>query len=167
MIRRPPRSTLFPYTTLFRSSVRYGVANLRRHARGNAVQVASLALGLTAVLLLTFTRNDLVDSWRRAAPPDAPNRFLLGVQPDQLQPVKDFLRSHALGEPELYPMVRGSLVAVNRQRVNEADYSEERARRLVEREFNLSYMDAPPAHIAISAGSWSGDGLSVEEGIAQ
>src|SRR5258708_21496881 len=29
MIRRPPRSTLFPYTTLFRSSL------LRRRARGN------------------------------------------------------------------------------------------------------------------------------------
>src|SRR5690348_17850402 len=28
MIRRPPRSTLFPYTTLFRS----GVAAVRRHA---------------------------------------------------------------------------------------------------------------------------------------
>src|SRR2546430_11817968 len=26
MIRRPPRSTLFPYTTLFRSSLRFGVA---------------------------------------------------------------------------------------------------------------------------------------------
>src|SRR5207253_2555876 len=29
-------------------SLRYGLANLRRHARGNALQVASLALGLTA-----------------------------------------------------------------------------------------------------------------------
>ncbi|HEU5178687.1 MAG TPA: FtsX-like permease family protein, partial [Burkholderiales bacterium] len=38
------------------SMLRYGLANLRRHARGNAVQIASLALGLTAVLLLTFTR---------------------------------------------------------------------------------------------------------------
>src|SRR5205085_6930490 len=41
-------------------TLRYGFASLRRHARGNAVQVASLALGLTAVLLLTFTRNDLI-----------------------------------------------------------------------------------------------------------
>ena len=71
-------------------ALRYGLANLRRHARGNAIQVASLALGLTAVLLLTFTRNDLVDAWRRSAPPDAPNRFLLGVQPDQLAEVKAF-----------------------------------------------------------------------------
>src|SRR6185295_16862111 len=27
-------------------ALRYGLANLRRHARGNAIQVASLALGL-------------------------------------------------------------------------------------------------------------------------
>jgi putative ABC transport system permease protein len=148
-------------------ALRYGLANLRRHARGNAVQVASLALGLTAVLLLTFTRNDLIDAWRRAAPPDAPNRFILGVQPDQLQPVKDFLQEHALGAPEFYPMVRGRLVAVNKQKVNEADYTEERARRLVEREFNLSFMDAPPVHNTISAGRWTADGLSVEEGIAE
>src|SRR5690348_18500496 len=32
MIRRPPRSTLFPYTTLFRSRRREGAAALRRHA---------------------------------------------------------------------------------------------------------------------------------------
>src|SRR2546427_7954981 len=29
MIRRPPRSTLFPYTTLFRSRVRHGVGSAR------------------------------------------------------------------------------------------------------------------------------------------
>src|SRR2546425_6499166 len=34
MIRRPPRSTLFPYTTLFRSRV--------GHVRGNAVERARL-----------------------------------------------------------------------------------------------------------------------------
>ena len=148
-------------------ALRYGLANLRRHARGNAVQVASLALGLTAVLLLTFTRNDLVDAWRRAAPPDAPNRFVLGVQPDQLQRVKDFLSTHALGAPEFYPMVRGRVVAVNARPVHEADFSDERARRLVEREFNLSYMDALPAHNGIAAGQWTSDGLSVEASIAQ
>src|SRR2546427_3128847 len=32
MIRRPPRSTLFPYTTLFRSAVAIGGSNLHRAA---------------------------------------------------------------------------------------------------------------------------------------
>src|SRR2546422_2350681 len=33
MIRRPPRSTLFPYTTLFRSGHAYARAGKRREAR--------------------------------------------------------------------------------------------------------------------------------------
>jgi len=151
-------------------SVRYGVANLRRHARGNAVQVASLALGLTAVLLLTFTRHDLVEAWRRSAPPDAPNRFLLGVQPDQLAQVKRFLEEKGIGKADLYPMVRGRVVALNGKPVSEADYTEERARRLIEREFNLSYMDSLPGHNQIVAGRWldpKRDEISVEEGIAK
>ncbi len=151
-------------------SVRYGIANLKRHARGNAVQVASLALGLTAVLLLTFTRHDLVEAWRRSAPPDAPNRFLLGVQPDQLAQVKQFLEEKRIGKADLYPMVRGRVVALNGKPVSEADYTEERARRLIEREFNLSYMDSLPGHNQIVAGRWfdpKRDEISVEEGIAK
>jgi len=152
------------------STLRYGLANLRRHARGNAVQIASLALGLTAVLLLTFTRNELVDAWRRSAPPDAPNRFLIGVQPEQLEPLQAFFASHGVAVPDLYPMVRGRLIEVNGKPVSEADYTEERAKRLVEREFNLSYMSELPGHNQVVAGRWfSGDeqALSVEQGIAE
>jgi putative ABC transport system permease protein len=149
--------------------VRFGLASLARHARANALQVAALAVGLTAVLLLTFTRNDLVEAWRRSAPPDAPNRFLLGVQTDQVEPVRAFLAERGVGGLDLYPMIRGRLSAINGRPVSEADYAEERAKRLVEREFNLSYMQEAPGHNVITSGRWfSGDReLSVEEGIAQ
>ena len=43
-------------------------------------------------------------------------------------------------------MVRGRLTAVDGRAVSEADYDEERAKRLVEREFNLSYLEALPSH---------------------
>jgi putative ABC transport system permease protein len=155
---------------VFGPRLRYGLASLRRHVRGNAVQVAALALGLTAVLLLSFTRNDLVDAWRRSAPPDAPNRFLVGVQPDQLDAVAAFFKEKRIAVPELYPMVRGRLVAVNGRQVTEADYAEERAKRLVEREFNLSYMTELPSHNQLTAGRWldaRGRELSVEQGIAE
>ncbi|MSQ54918.1 MAG: FtsX-like permease family protein [Betaproteobacteria bacterium] len=154
------------------AALRYGLANLRRHASGNAVQVASLALGLTAMLLLAFTQNDLIDAWRRAAPPDAPNRFILGIQPEQLDPVKRFFDERGVAPPDLYPMIRGRLTAVNGRPVSENDFTEERAKRLVEREFNLSYADEVPGHNQVSAGSWFGTNsaapeLSVEEGIAK
>ncbi|HUJ88244.1 MAG TPA: FtsX-like permease family protein [Burkholderiales bacterium] len=153
-------------------ALRYGLANLKRHARGNAIQVASLALGLSAVLLLAFTRNDLVDAWRRAAPPDAPNRFVLGIQPAQLAPLKAFFAARGIGVPEIYPMVRGRVVSRDGKPVSENDYADERAKRLVEREFNLSYAAELPGHNQIAAGAWWKEGgdphqLSVEEGIAQ
>ena len=166
-----PAAKLFGHLPGLRGSAfRYGLANLKRHARGNAVQVASLALGLTAVLLLGFTRNDLVEAWRRSAPPDAPNRFLIGVQPDQVASVNDFFRERGLSPPALDPMVRGRVVSVNGRPTGESDYPEERAKRLIEREFNLSYMDAMPAHNELSAGAWYAPGareVSVEEGIAR
>src|SRR3712207_8184761 len=47
MIRRPPRSTLFPYTTLFRSEHLNGVAEvtLRDHVTGEVVAEGSHAFG--------------------------------------------------------------------------------------------------------------------------
>jgi putative ABC transport system permease protein len=54
--------------------------------------------------------------------------------------------------------------------VSEADYPEERAKRLVEREFNLSYMTELPSHNQLTAGRWldpRGRELSVEQGIAE
>lgn len=150
---------------------RFKVAReLRRHVRANAVQTAALALGLAALLLLTFTRNDLIEAWRRSAPPDAPNRFLIGVQPSQVSEMKTFLADKGIPIPEIYPMVRGRLVAVNGAPVNEADYPDERARRLVEREFNLSYMEELPSHNAIAAGRWLDPDraeVSAEQGIAE
>lgn len=154
-------------------AVRYGLANLRRHARSNAVQVASLALGLTAILLLTITRADLISAWRQASPPNAPNRFVIGIQPEQLQPVQDFFNVAGVPLPDLYPMVRGRLTALNGRPVGENDYPDERAKRLIEREFNLSFMDALPGHNQIVAGRWfdprnrSEAEASVEEGIAK
>src|SRR5256884_10014817 len=43
MIRRPPRSTLFPYTTLFRSPERFGLVLVEANAAG--VPVIAMDLG--------------------------------------------------------------------------------------------------------------------------
>jgi putative ABC transport system permease protein len=151
---------------------RYGVANLRRHVRSNTVQILALALGLTAVLLLTFTRNDLLATWKSTIPPDAPNRFIVNIQPEQRTPLQELFRNGGVGDPVLFPMIRGRLVAVNGQPVNVDDYKDN-VRRMVEREFNLSYMTQMPESNRVVAGEWFAgndlkDGaLSVEEGIAR
>src|SRR5439155_1047554 len=72
-------------------SWRYGLANLLRRPRANAVQIVAIAVGLTAILLLTMIRGDLLDAWRGRLPPDAPDRFLVNIQPGQRQPLAEFL----------------------------------------------------------------------------
>ncbi len=123
-----------------RGSLRYGLANVSRRAATSIAQVSALGLGLMALLLLTFVRTDLLDRWRLSLSDDAPNRFVINVQPDQLDGVREYMRSQGVGAPTLYPMIRGRLVGHNGKPVTGADYSEGggRAQRLAEREFNLS-----------------------------
>jgi putative ABC transport system permease protein len=124
-----------------------------------------------ALLLLTFVRADLMDSWRSRLPPDAPNRFIVNMQPDQRAAVLDFFARQKLSTPELFPMVRGRLVAINQRAVSGDDYPDPRARGLVERETNLSWLDHVPQGNELVQGSWFEKGatsvLSVEEGIAK
>ena len=56
------------------------------------VQVSALAVGLLALVLLVLLRTDLVASWRQATPPDAPNRFVINVMPDQSDAFQKSLR---------------------------------------------------------------------------
>lgn len=134
------------------------------------LQVSALALGLTALGLLVLLRTDLVDSWRQATPPDAPNRFVINVQPDQAAPFRDHLSQAGLSRYDWYPMIRGRLVAINGRVVKLDDYEDGRARRLVDREFNLSHSAALPERNEITAGRWVAeepDGISVEKGLAE
>jgi len=151
---------------------RFGLANIARRGATSVAQVVAFGLGITVLLLLTLVRGDLLASWRESLPPDAPNYFLINVQPQQVQDVSDFLKERGRRQVELYPMVRGRLVAINGRRVSPEDY-EDRARRLVEREFNLSWAAALQADNRIVAGRWwqpdeqAAPMLSVETGLAE
>ncbi len=122
---------------------RYGLANVSRRARSSVVQVSALGLGLMAILLLTLVRTDLIERWQQSLPDDAPNRFLINVQPDQLGPVRGQLAAAGVADPTLYPLVRARLIARNDEPVSGDSYAErgERAQRLAEREFNLSWAE--------------------------
>jgi putative ABC transport system permease protein len=152
---------------------RQGLANLERHATASTLQIVALALGLMAMLLLTVTRGELVAAWQKATPADAPNRFIINIQPDQRQAVGDLLAAGGI-MAELSPMIRGRLMKIGEQAVSAASYpDDERAQRLIEREFNLSWRAGLPPGNRISAGDWfapddAGKGLaSVEEGLAR
>ena len=151
---------------------RFGLANLRRRPLASSLQIGALALGLMALLLLTVVRGDLVRNWRQSLPPDAPNHFVVNVLPDQVDGVRAALAAATGSDITLYPMVRGRLVAVNGGALDPASFVDARARRLAEREFNLSWAASLlPTNRVVAGSFWKPDagpdaGLSMEEGIA-
>ncbi len=152
---------------------RIGLANLRRRSLGTTIQVAALALGLMAMLLLTLVRGELLENWRTSLPADAPNRFLVNIQPDQRDALAGFFAERGISAPKVFPMVRARLTGINGRAVSSEDYADDRAKRLVDREFNLSWTDRLPSDNRLVAGRWwSGEDaaqqtFSVEEGIAR
>ena len=134
------------------------------------LQVSALSVGLLALVLLVLLRTDLIDSWRAATPKGAPNRFVINVQPEQGDAFRKTLEAAGVKGYDWFPMIRGRLVAINGKPVKVDDYAEERAKRLLDREFNLSHAAALPAHNQLSGGRWTpneADAVSIEEGLAK
>ncbi|SAK40696.1 efflux ABC transporter, permease protein [Caballeronia calidae] len=150
---------------------RYALASLERRSGSSALQITALGIGLMCLLLIGMTRNDLIKGWRDATPPDAPNQFLIDIQPDQRQGVLDYLHTHGQPDATLSPMVRARLVAIDGKPVNPDDYDKADAKRLVDREFNLSYTTELPGDNRVTQGTWFGTDtkpqVSIEEGIAK
>ena len=152
---------------------KYGLASIWRRANTSVIQTVALGLGLMALLTLTLIRSDLLQNWQTSLPSDTPNRFLVNIQEYQLQPLQAFFRQNDVLQPSVYPMVRGRLTSINGKLVLPDSYSNARAKRLVKREFNLSWASKIRSDNQIIEGKWwqSGDTgkaiLSMEEGVAK
>ena len=134
------------------------------------VQTSALAVGLLALMLLVLLRTDLISSWRQATPADAPNRFVINVQPDQGEAFQQALRDGGVKKFDWYPMIRGRLVAINGKDITPDNFEDDRAKRLVDREFNLSNSAEKPGHNQVVEGRWTANeanAVSVEEGLAK
>lgn len=154
-------------------SWRYGLASVARRARTSSVQIVALGLGIMAMLLITLVHGDLIAGWQGKIPPGAPNQFVINIPPAEVGPLRDFLAGHRLKTGGVFPMVRGRLTAINEQPVQPSDYEDPRARRLVDREFNLSWAGRMQPDNVVTAGRWwpetagAAPQFSMESGIAE
>ncbi len=157
----------------FRSGVgiawRYGLANVARRGRASAVQVVAFGLGITVLLLLTLVRTDLLEGWRQTLDENAPNHFMINIQPDERESIADIFRGEDIAVPRFDPLVRARMTTINGTSVKELDYPDEGGQWFVNREQNLSYAAELADSNEILEGEWwpadySGPALvSIEE----
>ena len=133
---------------------RFGLANIARRPGSSVIQIVAFGLGIMVLLLLSTVRNDLLNDWRHSLPADAPNHFLINVQPDQVAEIQKFFDQQGVHKPQLYPMVRARLMRINNRTVSTDDYESDRAKHMLTREFNLSWAAKPQVDNTIAAGKW-------------
>jgi putative ABC transport system permease protein len=133
---------------------RYGLANVSRRGAGSVVQIVAFGLGLMVLLLLAVVRGDLLADWRRSLPADVPNNFLINIRPEERPALQEFLRSHGLGEPQMFPMVRARITAINSRPSESLKLPKESGRGFLEREQNLTWSASLMDDNQLIAGSW-------------
>jgi putative ABC transport system permease protein len=163
-------NSLFSQWSAKSFALRFALTTQARRSGFAVMQITALGIALMALLLILLLRQDLLATWQGNIPVDAPNRFMINVQEDQKPSITQSLLDAGVANPSFSPMVRARLIEVNGKAIGPNDYVDENARRLVDREFNLSYTEELPEGNRITSGRWiegSGPQVSLEAGIAK
>ncbi len=148
------------------------------------MQTTAVALGLMALTTLTLFHTDVLQNWQNQHTDHAPNRFSINIMPNQRAAFEAHLNTQGAKIKDTYPMLRARLVGINQQPIDKNKYPNERAKRLLDREFNISHTSSLPDSNEVVAGKWITapptmtlalpahnnsnplDGISIEEGLA-
>jgi len=118
--------------------------------------------------LLTLVRNDLMETWRDSLPVDAPNQFMINIQPHEVSQMQQFLAAQDMDVPRFVPLVRARMTAINGEDVSQMSFEDPQGERWAKRESNLSFADEIQTGNQLTKGQWwpadtSNHEVSVEE----
>ena len=132
---------------------RYGLANIARRGADSVAQVVAFGFGLAVLLLLSLVRTELLDNWRQSLPAEAPNNFLINIQPGEVEGVGRIFADADITPPTLAPLVRGRLSAINGEPTSNRN-ARDQGRALLDRETNLTWAAELDPSNNLVAGRW-------------
>ncbi len=137
------------------NAIGLGLASLKRRLGLSIAQIIGFSLGAMVLMLLVMIKTDLMQSWQASLPIDAPNRFIINIQQHQVEPVKAFINQISnQTSPQVFAMIRGRLIEKNGQPISAEMFTDDRAKRLVSREFNLSSTAVMQTDNKLLEGRW-------------
>ena len=142
---------------------RYGIANVARRGRESSVQVVAFGIGLMVLLLLTSVRTELMTEWQATLPPNAPNHFLINIQPAERDALAAALVAAGVPEPRLTPLVRARMSHINGVPVEDFPAATERGRDELDDETNLTWSAELPEANQLASGRWWGENVDVPQ----
>ena len=156
VLRRLPKPRSFAW--------KQGLAGLYRPGNQTATVVVSLGLGALLVLVIFLLQTSLVQQVGANARADQPNLFFIDVQPGQQATFRRIVTGFGLPEPELIPVVRARLRALQGERLRLQELKQDHRRRVLGFEYALTYRAELEPGERILAGSFGApapDGVGV------
>lgn len=150
-----------------------GIAALTRNPVLTHWQLLGFTMGITMLLLLALVRVDLLETWQASLPKQAPNHFLINIQPGEQIELQTWLFRQGVKGSGMFATARGRLTHIDGRAVAPDQYEDEHAKRLLIREFSLGFSDLLQSDNQIVAGEkWSSpplqnQGFSVEVKLAE
>jgi len=136
---------------------RYGLANIARRGTESIVQIVAFALSLNVLLLLTVVRGDILEEWKATLPEDAPNYFLVNIDPEQWPEMRAFFEDELGADPEFLPFIRGKIVRISGTPIDEYEFPAGGGGFFVQQETNFTWQARLPDTNRIVAGDWWGE----------
>ncbi|MDO6446863.1 ABC transporter permease [Colwellia sp. 1_MG-2023] len=166
------------------------LANLKRRANENSVQLVSFTIAIKLLLLITVMKTSIIDEWQAQFPEDTPNQYLVNITEEQIAPLTQFTEENDIPHRGFFAVYRGRLTSINGEQTirikdnqedklaNEADKDKENkekepeGRRGMGRELGLTWLNDVPQQNKILEGQWwqkddKTPQVSVESGVAE
>jgi putative ABC transport system permease protein len=136
-------------------SLRHGVGNLYRPGAHSVAILTSLAIGVMFVMSVYFIQHSLLDEIRIAAPPDAPNVFLINITEREKDGVSKILESDPaiVKRQPLSPAVSATLASVDGTPIEQLSRGVA-TRRFTNTVFVLTWSEDVPEATEILEGEW-------------
>jgi len=141
---------------------RYGLANVSRRGGESVAQIVAFGIGLMVLLLLTVVRNDILDEWRQSLPEDAPNYFMLNIEPEDWGGIAELFEAEMGQAPDFLPFIRGRVSKLKGIPIDEYEFPRREGRQFVGRESNMTWAAKMPESNRLVAGEWWGEDYSGE-----
>ncbi|MDT0605251.1 ABC transporter permease [Thalassotalea castellviae] len=164
------------------------LANLKRRANENSVQLVSFTIAIKLLLLITVMKTSIIDEWQAQFPEDTPNQYLVNITQEQIAPLERFTEENDIPHRGFFAVYRGRLTSINGEQTirikdnkdqdlseeeeKETQDSEPEGRRGMGRELGLTWLHDLPQQNKILEGEWWQKGdttpqVSVESGVAE
>jgi putative ABC transport system permease protein len=138
----------------FSGSWRYGISNISRRAANSTIQLIAFGLSITAILILTIVRVQLLDTWQGAIPEYTPNYFLINIQPGDEKFIETTLSEYGINKVIFYPITRARISHVNNIALSDFEARDEEAADELRDDINLTWSQDIPAGNELIEGSW-------------